>query len=367
MIFEIDKSCIEKLKEGDADTCTALNNIAYFRRRGENLLISNRENLEFLKECEILEKNARHVYSSIFRKELLHFRTFKKEVNRYYTIVSDESVECENLYKLTIKDLIEKKFHLKTKFIAENLTDCEFYRNLGLYYSWKKSLLHDIKSDNFPGGGHTSAQLFDSKITENESLLFGIFDGDQKYLNASEGTTIQEVHKMISHKERMYFDYLSLSNFQTLEAENLIPHFIIESIADTRKTEQKNTISFLKNLVAKEDEAYFFFDMKKGIFKSERKGKEITYSQDYINYWQPRLDCFCKVEIPEKEIKEIKQVSVEGDNLLNASVKKLKSQENSQELQSIFDKIDKIYPLNSKWEEIGKEIYTWFCIGKIIN
>lgn len=360
MIFEIDKSCIEKLKERDADTCTALNNIAYFRRRGENLLISNRENLEFLKDCNILEENARHVYSSIFRKELLHYKRFKEEVSRYYTIVSDESVECENSYKLTINDLIEKKFHLKTKFIAENLTDCEFYRNLGLYYSWKKSLVHKITSDNLPGGGNTSANLFNSKITENESLLFGIFDGDQKYFNASEGTTIRKVNKMISLKERKYFDYLSLSNFQTLEAENLIPHFIIETIADTRETNQDFTVKFLKNLVTKKDGAYFFFDMKKGIFKPSRNGKEINYSREYIDYWRPRLDDFCK---NEKEVNEIKKVSVSRNDLLNASVDKLKSYEESNALETVFDKIDNIELLNSKWEEIGKEIYTWFCVG----
>ena len=55
MIFEIHKSCIELLERGDPDICSMLNNLATNRRKGLNIIIADRDVLDYLKNVNNLK------------------------------------------------------------------------------------------------------------------------------------------------------------------------------------------------------------------------------------------------------------------------------------------------------------------------
>ena len=357
MLFEIHKSCLKLLKNNDSDVCTMLNSIALSRRKGINLIVAEREVLNELSKSELLEKNTRHVFSVLFRRSA-EMRALKKKVSRYYTIISDEGIECSNQYTITIGELLNTEFINKSKFIVENLDDFYFYRNLGQYYSWKNRINCEISLDKSPGGGHPCAELFDDLINENNNLLFGIFDGDQKYPSDNKGETIKAIESKVGNKSKRFFDFISLADFDAHEVENLIPIFIIEKIYDSRETYSQNTIKFLKEfLLLKHPQLYFYFDMKKGIYNPKKH-----YTEQYDMCWKTILEEFCKTY--SLDMKYIHGVTLSGTDLLKGVKEYL---ENHETRDDIFKLVSESQNFDSKWTDIGKEIFTWGCVGKKIS
>lgn len=340
-----------------------LNNLATSRRRGCNIIIANRDVLNYLKKCTLLEDNARSLFSSLEGKSHETWQ-LKKSVSRYYTIISQEDVQCENYYTMTVEELLEKEFASKTKFLAENLSDCRFYNYIGLYYAYAKNINHNVSFDPTPGGGHPSATLFKTLIEENNNLLFGIFDGDQKYPGDNIGETLEAVLKVIDSKDRKFFDCLSLADQGVHEAENLIPLGVIEEIYDGREADAQNTIKFLNRLYYDKSNLYFYFDMKKGVYRDNQK---YTNKDRYDACWKDCVESFKKSENLEKI--RISKVIISQSDLLDKAIEYLseKSSENNKDLIVIFENFVKNTFVDLKWTEIGKEIFTWGCVGRRIS
>lgn len=361
MIFEIHKSCLELLEQRDSDVCSMLNNLAMNRRKSLNIVIASRDVLDYLKNCTLLENNARSLYDFLYRKSY-ETQELKERVTRYYTIVANFSIECDNCYIITVSDILKKEFLTKTQLIVENITDFEFYNYIGLYYAYKNRINCQLSFDIAPGGGRTSADLFSWLIDEENRLLLGIFDGDQKYPGDKIGETLTAVHKVIDLKDRKFFECISLSEQGIHEAENLIPLKLIEEIYDSREINAQNTIKFLNRLYEERSNLYFYFDMKEGIY---RVGK--TYADEYNACWK---DCVESFKVSESlESLCISKVTISRGDLLKKVIRYLseKSLGNDNDLIFIFDNFVKNTFVDSKWTEIGKEIFTWGCVGRRIS
>lgn len=360
MIFEIHKSCIELLERGDPDICSMLNNLATNRRKGLNIIIADRDVLDYLKKCKQLEVNARRLFDSLNRKSH-ETKELKKVVSRYYTIVADNSITCDNCYTMTVSDILEKEFSAKTQLLVENLTDFKFYNYIGLYYALKNKISYGVSFDMCPGGGRTSADLLAALIDQETKLLLGIFDGDQKYPGDEIGGTLKAVLEIIDSKDRKFFECISLAEQGVHEAENLIPLKLIEEIYDSREINAQNTIKFLKRLYEDESDLYFYFDMKKGIY---RPGK--TYSKEYNTHWEGIAESFRKEE--GIEISHISKVIVSQYGLLEKSIEYIceNTSENLDGLSILFNSYVKNKLIELKWSDIGKEIFTWGCVGRRI-
>ena len=360
MIFEIHKSCLKLLAEEDPDVCSVLNSLATNRRKELNVIIADRDVLDYLKNCTLLEVNARRLFDDLKRR-IHETKELKKVVSRYYTIVANNSIECDNCHIITVSDILRKEFSTKTQFIVENLTDFKFYNYIGLYYALKNRINTNLSFDVVPGGGQTSAILFDDLIKQENRLLLGVFDGDQKYPGDNIGGTLKDVLKIIDSKDRKFFECLSLAEQGVHEAENLIPLKLIEEIYDRREINAQNTIKFLNRLYEERSNLYFYFDMKEGIYRGNK-----TYTDNYDTCWK---DCVESFKVSENlESLHISKVIISQCGLLEKVTEYLskKSLENGEDLSSVFEKFVINTFIDSKWTELGKEIFTWGCVGRRI-
>ena len=361
MIFEIHKSCLQLLAEEDPDVCSMLNSLATNRRKELNIIIADRDVLDYLKNCKLLEVNARNLFDYLNRKSY-ETKELKKVVSRYYTIVANNSIECDNCHIITVSDILRKEFSTKTQLIVENLTDFKFYNYIGLYYALKNRINPHLSFDVVPGGGQTSAVLFDDLIKQENRLLLGVFDGDQKYPGDNIGGTLKDVLKIIDSKDRKFFECLSLAEQGVHEAENLIPLKLIEEIYDRREINAQNTIKFLNRLYEERSNLYFYFDMKEGIYRGNK-----TYTDNYDTCWK---DCVESFKVSENlESLHISKVIISQCGLLEKAIEYLskKSLENGDDLIFIFENFVKDTFVDSKWTDIGKEIFTWGCVGRRIS
>lgn len=361
MIFEIHKSCLQLLAEEDPDVCSMLNSLATNRRKELNIIIADRDVLDYLKNCTLLEVNARRLFDYLIRK-IHETKELKKAVSRYYTIVANNGIECDNSHIITVSDILKKEFLSKTQLIVEDLTDFKFYHYIGLYFAYKNRINCHLSFDMAPGGGRNSAGLFDGLIKQENRLLLGIFDGDQKYPGDKIGDTLKAVLEIIDSKDRKFFECISLAEQGVHEAENLIPLKLIEEIYDSRETYAQNTIKFLSRLYEERLNLYFYFDMKEGIYRGNK-----TYNDNYYACWK---DCVESFKVSENiESLHISQVIISQGGLLEKVIEYLskKSLENGEDLSSIFEKFVINTFIDLKWMEIGKEIFTWGCVGSRIS
>lgn len=360
MIFEIHKSCLHLLTEEDPDVCSMLNSLATNRRKGLNVIIADRDVLDYLKNCTLLEVNARRLFGDL-RRKILETKEFKKVVSRYYTIVANNGIECDNSHIITVSDILKKEFLSKTQLIVEDLTDFKFYHYIGLYFASKNRINCHLSFDMAPGGGRNSAGLFDGLINQENRLLLGIFDGDQKYPGDKIGDTLKAVLEKIDSKDRKFFECISLAEQGVHEAENLIPLKLIEEIYDSRETYAQNTIKFLSRLYEERLDLYFYFDMKEGIYRGNK-----TYNDNYYACWK---DCVESFKVSENiESLHISKVIISQGGLLEKVIEYLskKSLESGEDLSFIFEKFVINTFIDSKWTELGKEIFTWGCVGRRI-
>jgi hypothetical protein len=357
MIFEIHKSCLQLLAEEDPDVCSVLNSLATNRRKELNVIIADRDVLDYLKSCTLLEANARRLFGYL-RRKIHETKELKKVVSRYYTIVANNGIECDNCHIITVSDVLKKEFLSKTQLIVEDLTDFEFYHYIGFYFAFKNRINYHLSFDIVPGGGQNSATILDGLIKQENRLLLGIFDGDQKYPGDTIGGTLKAVLKIIDSKDRKFFECISLAEQGVHEAENLIPLKLIEEIYDSRETYAQNTIKFLSRLYEERLNLYFYFDMKEGIYRGNK-----TYTDNYDACWK---DCVESFKVSENiESLHISKVIISQGGLLEKVIEYLskKSLENGKDLSSVFEKFVINTFIDSKWTELGKEIFTWGCVG----
>ncbi|MBZ2120170.1 hypothetical protein [Streptococcus infantis] len=360
MIFEIHKSCLQLLAEEDPDVCSMLNSLATNRRKGLNVIIADRDVLDYLKNCTLLEVNARRLFGDLRRKSP-ETEGLKKVVSRYYTIVANNSIECDNCHIITVSDILKNEFLSKTQLIVEDSTDFDFYHYIGLYFASRNRISYNLSFDIVPGGGQNSATILDGLIKQENRLLLGIFDGDQKYPGDTIGGTLKAVLKIIDSKDRKFFECISLAEQGVHEVENLIPLKLIEEIYDSREINAQHTIKFLNRLYEKESNLYFYFDMKKGIYLGNK-----TYTDNYDACWK---DCVESFKVSENlESLHISKVIISQCGLLEKAIEYLskKSLENGEDLIFIFENFVKNTFIDSKWTELGKEIFTWGCVGRRI-
>ena len=360
MIFEIHKSCLQLLAEKDPDVCSMLNSLATNRRKGLNVIIADRDVLDYLKNCTLLEVNAQRLFGDLRRKSL-ETKELKKVVSRYYTIVANNSIECDNCHIITVSDILKNEFSSKTQLLVEDSTDFDFYHYIGLYFASKNRINYHLSFDIVPGGGQNSATILDELIKQENRLLLGIFDGDQKYPGDTIGGTLKAVLKIIDSKDRKFFECISLAEKGVHEAENLIPLKLIEEIYDSREINAQNTIKFLNRLYEEKSNLYFYFDMKKGIYQADK-----TYTDEYNACWK---DCVESFKVSETlESLYISKVIISQCGLLKKVIGYLpdKSLGNCDDLIIIFEDFVKNTFIDSKWTELGKEIFTWGCVGRRI-
>lgn len=278
MLIYIDPSLIEYFKHAQITSrdIEALENIILSHRNGYHFVTSNRKSLDFLKEMKDL--------SSISKKQLnilsLDYSTsgnFNEKIFSKIIVKSpnspmkriDNEIDSnikDYKYKTSIFEMPLDYFNTaevleKTRLIAENLEDCNFFQFIGEEFFRKRNLLCSLKFDLLSGGGSELSKLFKQKITSNH-IVFVLVDSDKKNPESCLGNTSQLVLEVF--QEHNEDNIIGCEILPVHEKENLVSSVIYKYIG---KSTNSIAIKQLEILEKNDPEHNFFryLDIKEGL------------------------------------------------------------------------------------------------------
>ena len=359
MIFWIDKSCLAKIDRCEDTAVLALEMLALNRIKGKNILLAEKNVLEYLHKKECFSEPTRKLFNSLFQNAAEHMM-YLKLVEKYIIIV-DEIIENkdkgQNLYeekgyKVTLQELASLDISNYTELVTENLLDANFYKLTARYYikSEDKLAKCEVKFDCVQGGGSTIAEVAKQKVKSKNRLFICIVDSDKKYPKCKRGDTCKKVEGFLKKTQEEIWQVLPLD---VHEVENLLPISWLKKCSKDIKT-SSNTIKFLEHLIEVDknehkDKAVYYFDMKDGITNYNKKNEE------FKRFWKPYLKSY-----------GIKLDNLEDDNIIYGfGGKILEKVLNEYENEKIFSDLGQC--IEDKWLLLGKNIFTWGCVlGRVI-
>lgn len=373
MIFKIDESCLEAIDKLNNDAISALEMLALNRKKGKNIIFAEKCVLEVLKECACFSLPVKFLFRSLLNNAIEN-KLYFKGVNKYINIVNkidgnrvgkkDNNVEE---FKVTLDELSQVDISDYTEFITENQDDAEFYKLITRYYVKSKSIKVSSEFDFElkPGGGDTIAKILELEIKNKRRLLLCIVDSDIKYPSAGKGSTIEHVEGVIEKEKEGFWKVIFLD---VHEIENLLPLCWVEECTEDTVT-SSDTIKFLRYLIETDknrdkDKAIYYFDMKKGIegkryicsdTEDENKMKEYRKNENFRKFWTTYLKGY---GIAMDNLKSGDIISGFGNKVLSKVLEKY-------EKEREFPKIDKY--IEDRWLLLGKDIFSWGCVGRRIN
>ena len=369
MIFKIDKSCLDAINNKDRDSIIALDDLASNRRKGKNFIFAEKSVLEALYKADISE-GAKQVFYSLFSKSS-EDKLYLQAVNKYINVV-DKVIEPQigkngnkEEFKVELKSLKDSDIYDYTVLITENQNDSEFYKLIGKYYARSKNIIKSkIMFDPKPGGGDTTVKILSVTVNNaTKKLCLCIVDSDKKFPKDTGGDTKKHIEKFI--KEHPVQDIWKVIILDVHEIENLLPISYIEKCSKDVST-SSNTIKFLNHLISSYPipEAIFYFDMKDGIKKEKficknpnnsEIQKKFNENANFRYYWHNYVISY-GININTVSSEHI--INGIGKKILEKIIKEFSSQEIS---------LEKDDYLKDKWISLGRDIFSWGCVGDRIN
>lgn len=369
MIFKIDESCLEAIESGDEDAIATLEQLALNRRKQRNYIFAKKNVLEKLMVQKSLSKPVQSVFHSLFNRGS-EDKSYLEAVNKYINIVYQKTNEHNDMeISVELKSVSYMDICDATVLITENQEDALFYELVARYYTICRGFKNiEIYFEKKPGGGDTTAKVLEDTVTTGNRLCLCIVDSDKKFPKDSGGTTKGHIEEFTKYKTQDIWKVIILD---VHEVENLIP---IEWIEKCEKEIgiPSATISFLQYLKSKiaqekNDAPIYYFDIKNGIKKdkfvcadSQDKNilKKFNKSKCFRDYWSVHLEDY---GIDLNKLEEIN-----GEYIIEGVNKKI--------LKKVLEKyknidIDMVDEENrkDKWLSLGKDVFSWGCVGGKIN
>lgn len=363
MIFKIDKSCLNVIENEYA--IKALNTLAYNREKGRNFIFAEKEVLDILKEKDCLDSLTQKVFKSLFNnssENKLYFESVNKYINIVEKIDGDRVLKINDKEECNVKleELSSNNMTDITIIITENGDDYELYKLIAKYYAKSNRIKTSIWFDLKLGGGSTTSKTLEYEIETNKEfetnkkLCLCIVDSDIKFLNGPAGDTKKSVEKFIKKKTQDFWKVIFLD---VHEIENLLPICWMEKCTTDIKTSSE-TIKFLRYLTDKEKKhkAIYYFDIKNGIKKEKFICKD-EKNKEYRKFWISYLEDY-GIEIDK----------VEGEHIINGLSQKILSKVVKECIEKNW--LDELNPidehLKEKWTSVGKDVFSWGCVGNRI-
>lgn len=367
MIFKIDESCLKAIDSGDnaANAAIAiLEQLALHRRAGKNYIFAEKGVLEKLMVQKDFSRPTRTLFKSLYNNSS-EDKLYLKSVNKYINMVYNKTKE-ENKIEIVMELTSKKAVNIcdTTVLITENQEDALFYELIAKYYTKYNGFKNiEIFFESKPGGGDTTARVLEQTVISENRLCLCIVDSDKKFPDDSGGTTKIHVEDFTKCKTQDIWKAIILD---VHEVENLIPIGWIEKCIPCE------TISFLKYLKRKVAEEknnapIYYFDIKKGIEKdkfvcadsqNKQKRKNFNKSECFRNYWSVHLKGY---GIDLNNLEKINgKCIIQGanENILNKILGKYKIED--------IDMVNEEH-LKDKWLSLGRDIFSWGCVGGRIN
>nr|WP_314096888.1 hypothetical protein [uncultured Lachnoanaerobaculum sp.] len=369
MIFKIDKSCLDAIDLGDEDAIAVLEQLALHRRAGKNYIFAEKGVLEKLMVQKDFSRTMRTLFKSLYNnssEDKLYLKSVNKYINMVYNKTREEN-KIEIVMELTSKNAVD--ICDTPVLITENQEDALFYELIAKYYTKCNGFKNmEIFFESKPGGGDTTAKVLKQTVNTGNRLCLCIVDSDKKFPDDSGGDTKKHVEDFTKCKTQDIWKAIILD---VHEVENLIPIGWIEKCSKENGIPCE-TISFLKYLKGKVAEEknnapIYYFDIKKGIKKdkfvcadsqNENIQKEFNKSECFRNYWSKHLKGY-GIDLNKLE-------EMDGKDIIQGVDKRILNK-----ILGKYKNID-IYMVNEehlkdKWLSLGRDIFSWGCVGGRIN
>ena len=374
MLYEIDKSCLPLLENGQPEYILFFEELAIDRRKCKNLIVASKEVLESLSKIGAFSKTVKEIYK-ILGNRRSEFKLLRNSVKKYCRIVAEgnnEIIENEQGQEIIILPLAKAAgadFTEKVIFLAENRDDIKFYKVLGRHYMKSKQIgVINLEFECQGGGGSTIGGTLGEHINDEKRFCLCIVDSDRKFEQDSPGNTMRGVSDVIDGISPVFFETVLL---EIHEIENLIPFCILDKVIKEKKLNEQG-LKFLCYLITKDStntSPALFFDLKKGIPKkafflnaeaTEEQKRKYRKLENFRLYWKKYIEDFGIILDENQEEEMI--VSGICEKILKDSLEILEEVQQKGEIGKIV-----IDPhLKELWEQIGEKIFCWGCVGNRI-
>lgn len=329
--------------------------LAISHQRGNCLLCGDIESIEWL--INSIEGISKSIYSNI-RNRFPQLKSIVEMVETVLVLSYEKEPVIPDFISgkdrtIYLKDAVEYKLGQQCSLVAENLSDCFFYRLMGKRYihdCGAKGVSMSFRDEH--GGGNTIDTVFEKCVQIDKVLTLCVVDSDLKYGSTEKypqaptiGATAEKlVTKHNSLKESEPYDTYELYCLPIHEIENLIPTSAIEEIVRTGVSGVNAGLKYLKKLQNLElHDAILYYDFKNGCSNMRDDAAK--------TYWKSISKIVNDDTMPALHNKILKKALDVIGNEPNFSAEKV-------QLDAY------LVPL---WKEIGLKVFTWGCANQPIR
>lgn len=268
MVVEITTDVVEYLEShkeelnDQSDIIVMLDEIARQCYEHHHVIYAEADVLEYLKNCEILGKRSKKIFSALFRRAF-ELKSYI-DVTRYRIVYSTE-IDCNTLKKedgiIKLYVPITRKFMLaQSELVCENLRDCELYTALTKEIIREKNENINLSIHGIHCGGSEADTTIKNEILTGECRPIAcIMDSDKKSKTDKYGASAKNAIEIFNRENDKY--PIALHVLSVRMKENLFPPEVL-----TLETNIRNK-DFLTALIQVQDDSCFeeffkFFNFK---------------------------------------------------------------------------------------------------------
>lgn len=265
---------------GDRDKIKAFNNLVMaFGEAKHELWMPSKKVAEIIELDIIAGHNLQILYElkdrSRLSRSLLECFEFYVEVD--FSATETKGFVAPNRLVISFVNFIDSASVQLPLFVAENLSDVDFYLLGGKVYLRNNKLLssHDVKFRHVGGGGNTTINSFEYSLSQNEMVLC-ILDSDRTHPAAGLKNTASRFSAYPVGWGVIYWLHI----LDCTEAENLVPWRVAEKILSEQAGYDCNRFLNLTEDVRR------YADHKNGLKISDALAVDALHGE---NFWTARL------------------------------------------------------------------------------
>lgn len=356
MLFYISKSVANGILSGDVDCLDCVLTLLDSRKRGLLLLYSSDQTAKLIIEFFMQNGNIRQ--AELFRSIARRFRE-KKQMLEDLTKLFIISTKPKNgvdekgrIVRVSPKVVNTSNILYPPIFLAEDLTDCQFYVNgIASNFTDVPTSMRELRLfERFePGGGNNIHFSYTHHKALSRDLCLCIIDADRACPADGIGQTAKMVVKADQLKTVPFCSHILIDAYS---AENLLPIDEIERQFSIGKTKAEIS-SFEVAKLLHGSLSWHYLPLKKGI-----KGKDVKGTSARAIFWNAQLkkigiavDC---CDIDNCSCNFVPNIS---DKTLATAIKP-----SSSEWRKRLN-FESNLAVKENYARISHEVRSWLCVG----
>jgi hypothetical protein len=348
------------------ETINAINVLAKSRQEGKHLIVSSRENIEFLLDSGFLNRNSESVFLRVL-SNITQYGSITKHLSHIvhilpYSYEYSYNEGTPNIIHIPIEHFSDTSSVQSTLLLTEDLEDASIYTIIARYYMTKRGIKLQLSSELSHGGGNNTSDQYEYYQSNFDRFVLCIVDSDKNHPTDSLGDTASCILRI--DDDDVPFCYFHVLDAH--EVENLLPPYFIKEVSVEGSSAYRAAQS-LSNLHSRESISYLylFTDIKDGTTLSDI----LPFTQDIYKEENDHID-----EI-SNAFETIDNICARNHVCINKGISDCSCLINPStggiDLASIANCINNssFYEINSKipstldksWSRVGRLIFSWLC------